>query len=686
MLSDFTVNVLLVDDHPENLAALEAMLERPGQNLVKARSGEEALRCLLNQDFAVILLDVQMPGIDGFETATLIRQRERSCHTPIIFLTAFSTGETSAFTGYALGAVDYLLKPINPAVLTSKVAVFVDLFKKTMEVQRQAAQLTLINDELRRSEERFRSLSACSPIGIFLTDTNGRCTYTNPSCQAICGFRLEDNWKLGWSMFMHPEDRDRVLPDWLDFMHKGWAYSTEFRICTPDRDVRWVQVRTSPMLSDNGQLLGQVGTIEDISERKQAEAIHEQMIREQAARQQAEAANRMKDEFLMLVSHELRTPLNATLGWSRLLLTRELDEETITRALETINRNACSQAKLIEDLLDVSKLMQGKLRLAICPVSLTTLLGFVLETIRPLVDAKSIHVETQLDAAMGKVLGDPERLQQVMLNLLSNAIKFTPEGGRVTVGLSAVSDGAVRDKGFAELTVTDTGIGIPADFLPHVFDRFRQADSTTTRVYGGLGLGLAIAYHLVELHGGKICADSQGEGQGSTFTVRLPLALTPNSLQPAEAGPCAPQTDLPGVLPSLAHTQVLLVEDHDDNRDFIATVLEGAGAQVMAAASVKEALQCLEQSIPDVLISDISLPDADGYGLIGQVKVLEAERQVSIPAIALSAHSRQEDRLQALAAGFLLYITKPVEPDTLVAVVAQVSGATAPEKGSVLPL
>ncbi|MBD0336264.1 MAG: response regulator, partial [Cyanobacteria bacterium Co-bin13] len=612
MLLDSTVNVLLVDDHPENLAALEAMLERPGQNLVKAHSGEEALRCLLNQDFAVILLDVQMPGIDGFETATLIRQRERSCHTPIIFLTAFHTGETSAFTGYALGAVDYLLKPIDPAILTSKVAVFVDLFKKTLEVQRQAAQLTLINSELKRSEERFRSLSACSPIGIFLTDTSGRCTYTNPSCQAICGFRLEDNWKLGWSMFMHPEDRDRVLPDWLDFMHKGWAYSTEFRICPPDGQVRWVQVRTSPMLSDHGQLLGQVGTIEDISERKQAEAIHEQIIREQAARQQAEAANRMKDEFLMLVSHELRTPLNATLGWSRLLLTRELDEETVTRALETINRNACSQAKLIEDLLDVSKLMQGKLRLSICPVNLTKLLGFVLETVQPLLEAKSIQVETRLDPMASKVLGDPERLQQIMLNLLSNAIKFTAEGGRIEVGLAVVKaearepagdqgGGAVEgSENFAQLMVTDTGIGIPAEFLPHVFDRFRQADSTTTRVYGGLGLGLAIAYHLVELHGGQIHAYSKGEGLGSTFTVHLPLAPMLEPLRLAEPPAGKPHFQAGS---SLAQTQVLLVEDHDDNRDYIATVLEGAGAQVIAAASVKEALLCLEQSIPDVLVS-----------------------------------------------------------------------------------
>ncbi|HEY9735311.1 MAG TPA: response regulator, partial [Trichocoleus sp.] len=438
MSSEPTANILLVDDHPENLVALEAMLEGLGQNLVKAQSGEEALRCLLNQDFAVILLDVQMPGMDGFETATLIRQRERSSHTPIIFLTAFNTGKTSAFTGYALGAVDYLLKPIDPPVLTSKVTVFVDLFKKTLEVQRQAAQLALINDELRCSEERFRSLSACSPIGIFLTDTAGRCTYTNPSCQAICGFRLEASWESGWATFMHPDDRDRILPEWLDFMHKGWAYSAEFRLCSIEGTDRWVQVRTSPMLSDQGQLLGQVGTIEDITERKQAEAIREQIIQEQAARQQAEVANRMKDEFLMLVSHELRTPLNATMGWSRLLLCKDLDAATTTRALETIHRNACAQTRLIEDLLDVSRLMQGNLRLAVQPLKLDSLLGFVLETVRPLAAAKSIQLEVTLDPAVGAVVGDSGRLQQAVLNLLSNAIKFTPENGQIDLRLDQV--------------------------------------------------------------------------------------------------------------------------------------------------------------------------------------------------------------------------------------------------------
>src|SRR4028118_717007 len=264
------VNVLLVDDHPENLLALEAILEGLGQHLVKAHSGEEALRCLLHQDFAVILLDVQMPGMDGFETATLIRNRARSQHTPIIFLTAFSTSETLMFKGYSLGAVDYLFKPVEAEVLTSKVGVFVDLFKKTEEVKRQAAQLAAVNTELRESEERFRSLSACSPVGIFLTDIEGRGTYTNPRCQAICGFTLEESLGDGWLNSVYPEDRQKVFAQWSETTREGRSYSDELRLQTKEGSIRWVHVRSSPMFSDQGELIGHVGTVEDITERKQA--------------------------------------------------------------------------------------------------------------------------------------------------------------------------------------------------------------------------------------------------------------------------------------------------------------------------------------------------------------------------------------------------------------------------------
>jgi PAS domain S-box-containing protein len=534
MQTEPKVNILLVDDHPENLIALEAVLDGLGQNIVKAGSGEEALRCLLNQDFAVILLDVQMPGMDGFETATLIRQRDRSRNTPIIFLTAFSTSDNLMFKGYSLGAVDYLLKPLDPVILNSKVAVFVELFKKTLEVRQQATQLTAMNAEIKQSEERFRTLSACSPMGIFLTDISGKCTYSNPKFQAIFGFKTAESWHEECARFTLPEDRDILLVEWPNCIRQGQPYSGEFRIYQQNESLCWVHIRTAPMLSDSGKLLGHVGTLEDITERKQAEAVREQFIREHAARQQAEEANRMKDEFLAILSHELRTPLNSILGWSRLLVTKKFDEATRIKALETIERNARSQARLVNDILDISQIIQGNLRLSIQPVNLQTLIDVAVETARPQAEEKSIELKTELYPEALRISGDHERLRQILGNLLSNAIKFTRDSGVVEIKLKLreTEDNSINNH-HVQLQVIDQGIGISPKFLPHVFDSFRQGDSTISRPYGGLGLGLAIARHLVELHGGTITAESEGEGKGATFTIDLPLSS------------CTPETELP---------------------------------------------------------------------------------------------------------------------------------------------
>ncbi len=654
------VNVLLVDDHPENLVALEAILDGLGQNLVKAHSGEEALRCLLDQDFAVILLDVQMPGIDGFETATLIRQRQRSRDTPIIFLTAFNTSDELMVKGYALGAVDYLFKPLNSAILTSKVTAFVELFQKRLEVEQQAAQLAQINAELKRSEERFRLLSRCSPVGIFLMDTAGCYSYANPSCQEICGFSIQENWQTDWTQVIHPNDRERVLSDWASCILQGEPYSSQFRIERPE--LRWVNVRSSPMLSDAGELLGHVGTIEDITDRQQAEAARSQILQEQTARQQAETANRMKDEFLAIVSHELRTPLNSILGWSQLLLNRKLDESTIERALQTIERNARAQAQLIEDILDVSQIIRGKLRLTIQPVSIVPQMESVIESVRPLAESKSIQIHTEFDPTVEKLYADSERLRQMIWNLLSNAIKFTPEQGSIIVRLTKVEQQGAQ---YAQIQVIDNGIGISADFLPHVFDRFRQADTTTTRSYSGLGLGLAIVSHLVEQHGGSIWAESAGANQGAQFTIHLPLVevAEPEPAQPVQNGRA-----------SLSQLQVLIVEDNYDTRDFLRMVLEEAGAVVTAVASVSEALRHLEQAQPDLLISDIGMPMTSGYELIQQLREREKQQDTHIPAIALTAYARAEDQMEALDAGFEIHLAKPVEPEDLLNAVAKAVG------------
>ncbi len=701
------VNILLVDDKLENLLALEAILEKLGENLVRATSGEEALRCLLHQDFAVILLDVQMPGMDGFETATLIRNRGRSRHTPIIFLTAFSTSDQMLFKGYALGAVDYLLKPIDPNILTSKVTVFAELFKKTEAVKLQAAQLVAVNAELRQSEERFRSLSTCSPVGIFEIDTEGRCRFTNPRYQTICGVKAAQSVEKSWLESVHPEDRERAVTTWSTYINEGRDYSEEFRFQTAHGNVRWVQVRSSPMLSGQGELLGYVGTLEDITERKQAEEVRAQVIREQTARQEAEAANRMKDEFLAVLSHELRTPLTSMLGWSKILRSKKLDEKATSRALEAIERNATSQMQLIEDILDVSRIIRGQLRLNVCAVNLITVMEAALEAVRPLAEAKDIQLNTVLDTSVGSMYGDPARLQQVVWNLLTNAIKFTQKGGRVEVKLSTYFGYSINDNPdlasnntalasaspdensnlntdessepksknenpkfqYAQIQVIDTGIGITPEFLPKVFERFRQADSTTTRSHNGLGLGLAIVRHLVELHKGTISAASPGTEKGATFTVRLPL-LQDNRGNKAnkEAG----EISSPEVSTPLAGLKVLVVDDETDTRNFLSFMFEDYGAVATAASSVDEALAVLEQAKPDILISDIGMSEQDGYTLIRKLRSLEPEKGGRIPAIALTAYTRDEDRLKALAAGFQQHLPKPIDPSKLIGVVVNV--------------
>jgi len=693
MASDEKVNILLVDDHPENLLALEAVLEDLGQNLVKATSGSQALRCLLNQDFAVILLDVQMPDMDGFETANLIRQRERSRHVPILFLTAFSTSESMVFKGYAVGAIDYLFKPIDAEILKSKVAAFVDLFQKTEEIKRQAEKLTIANAQLRKSEEQFRSLSACSPVGIFLTDVAGHCTYINPRYQTILGITAEESLGEDWTRSLTQADQEDVLIDWMTSIYTGEEYSREFEILTPTGIERWVNIRSSPMLADDGEVIGYVGTVEDISDRKQAEEQRTKLIREQAALKEAEATNRMKDEFLATLSHELRTPLNSILGWSKLLRTRKLDEKAIARALETIERNAHLQAQLIEDILDVSRIIRGKLVLNFCRINLVSVIETAINTVRLQAEAKNIHFEFVITPILGEsaslepwksqstspspfpVHGDPDRLQQVVWNLLSNAIKFTPEGGQVEIKLSVVRGEEKQQTAthYGQIQVSDTGIGINPDFLAHVFERFRQADGSTTRNQTGLGLGLAIARHLIELHRGSIHADSPGEGLGSTFTVKLPLLEVEKTI-PVEASPPTKETadtslkELP-----LDKLQVIVVDDDVDTLHFITIALEESGAQVKAVASAKEALSEIQQSQPDILISDIGMPEEDGHTLIRKVRLLPPEQGGQILAIALTAYARDEDSTAALTAGFNMYASKPVELTKLINMVEKLA-------------
>jgi two-component system CheB/CheR fusion protein len=413
--------------------------------------------------------------------------------------------------------------------------------------------------------------------------------------------------------------------------------------------------------------------IEDITERHRLEREATELLEsEQKARAEAEKANRIKDDFLATVSHELRTPLTSILGWTRLMLSGQLDEEAQHRALETIDRNVQSQAQLIEDLLDVSRIISGNLRLDIQSVDLPTVIAKAIEIIRPTAEIKNIRIQIMFDSGDNVIYGDPERMQQILWNLISNAVKFTPKGGRIQVRLEHVNSNI-------EIVVQDSGQGISADFLPYVFDRFRQSDSSTRRKSGGLGLGLAIVRHLAELHGGSVSVDSEGEGKGSTFTVRLPRRaanVNPYMLKPdvkQKHTRMANEYSTFDIAPVLEGLRLLVVEDEPDSREVIAMLLRQAGAEVTACASVAKALQTLPEQLPDVIISDIGMPEQDGYQLIEQVRALAPEAGGQIPAIALTAYARVEDRVRALSAGFQLFVPKPVEPGELVAAVASLA-------------
>jgi PAS domain S-box-containing protein len=429
--------------------------------------------------------------------------------------------------------------------------------------------------------------------------------------------------------------------------------------------------RISPLINDAGRVVGTMTVIEDVTERvareaellAQVDARTEALAREKAAREEAEEANRLKDEFLATVSHELRTPLTAILGWSNMLLTGKLKAESHDRALEIIHRNAQSQNQLISDLLDVSRIISGKLRLDLRTVELTPIIEAAIEATRPAVEGKGICINTSLDRHAGPINGDADRLQQVIWNLLTNAIKFTPQGGQIFVKSESIA-------AHVEITVQDSGIGISREFLPHIFERFRQADRGINRTHGGMGLGLSIVRQLVELHGGTVRAASEGEGKGATFVVRLPfVALKEEAERMERLLPVAAEPLEIECPPSLEGLRVLVVDDEADTREMIRAVLEHCKVEVATAESASAALEAVARFRPDVLISDLGLPEEDGYSLIAKVRALPAERGGQMPAAALTAYVRAEDRMKVLRSGFQLHVPKPFEPAELVTVV-----------------
>lgn len=518
----------------------------------------------------------------------------------------------------------------------------------TLESQQEA---------LRQSEERYRLLAEALPQFVWLADTEGRVEYCNQYWYRYTGLTEAQTLGFGWKAALHPDDRERTEQQWQQAAKTSSSYEIEYRVRAAQGLYRWYLASVGPACDRQERVIKWVGTAVDVEERKQVEAERGELLsREQAARERAETANRIKDEFLAVLSHELRSPLNPILGWAKLLRSRRFDDATASKALETIERNAKLQAQLIEDLLDVSRILQSKLKLTISSVNLAVTIEAALETVQLAATAKSIQIHTEFAPNIRPVAGDANRLQQVVWNLVSNAVKFTPSGGRVDVRLEPVGTEV-------QIQVTDNGKGIPREFLPYVFDSFRQADSTTTRKFGGLGLGLSIVRHLVELHGGTVQAESPGEGLGATFTVKLPMmeASLPTLHRPSTSG----DANLEGV-------KVLVVDDEADMRQLACAMLEQVGASVTAVSSAAEALAVLKQAEADVLVSDIGMPHTDGYMLVRQVRSLAPEHGGRIPAIALTAYAGESDRQQALTAGFQRHVPKPVEPEVLVRAIAQV--------------
>jgi PAS domain S-box-containing protein len=514
---------------------------------------------------------------------------------------------------------------------------------------------------LRQTEQRLRLAQRAGKIGTWEWNLRTNEVSWSEGIWDLLGLEIgtEEPGVKPWLDFIHPDDSPRIMQGVEKVIDEGSEYYDEFRIIRKDHTVIWLASKGQIIRDANGQAERFLGVNIDITERKQAEEEREDLLlREQAAREVAETANRIKDEFLAVLSHELRTPLNPILGWIKLLRTHQLDEHKQALALETIERNAKLQTQLIGDLLDISRILQGKLTLNMSPVNLAVTIAAAKETVRLAAEAKSIQIHTEIAPDVQLFMGDAGRLQQVVWNLLSNAVKFTPAGGKVNIKLESTNT-------CTQIQVSDTGKGITPEFLPYVFETFRQADSATTRKFGGLGLGLAIVRNIVEMHGGTVHVDSPGEDQGATFTVKLPLMAT--SVQPAEN-----QTSVKTSL-NLLGLRVLVVEDEKDTRELLVFTMQQCGAKVIDAASAHEAFKILKQYQPEILVCDIGMPEMDGYAFIRQLRTFSKEQGGQIPAIALTAYAGESDQKQALAAGFQRHLSKPIDFEELVEAIMSLS-------------
>jgi PAS domain S-box-containing protein len=653
------VAILVVDDHAANLDALEAVLSPLGHRIVRAQSGEQALTLLGREEFSLALIDLRLPGLDGLQTAALMKARPRTRKLPIIFTSAGDVDGDTMARAFAQGAVDFVTLPCDPRILRSKAALFLEWHLQAEKQKREVAAIR--RRDRRRYEEatahRVRNLADLMPLCVWAANRDGRIDYVNRAWVEYTGLNAVQANEIGHLEVIHPDDRLRVHEAWTEAVKTGQTLEVEYRLRRKSDGVyHWHLLRAAPDRSPRGALLGWVATATDIESQKDAQS-------------RAEDANRTKDEFLATISHELRTPLNAIYGWTRMLRKGEVSREQMDRALQTIERNTRAQIKLVEDLLDVSRIVAGKLTLDLRNLTATDVVRAAVDAMMPTALAKRVELHALYDPTPSRISGDPNRLQQVVWNLVANAIKFTPAGGHVEVVVGPVGD-------HVEIEVNDTGHGIAPEFLPHVFDAFRQADGSPTRAHGGLGLGLAIVKHIVELHQGSVDVHSEGYGRGARFVVRLPQLAPAQAEAPIEWPSRSTGSFRP--IHHLAEVRILIVDDDLDSRDMLATVFQQYGALVDLAASANEALAQIESHPPDVLLSDVGMPGEDGHSLIKRIRAQERETKTFLPAIALTGYATADDSARALAAGFQLHIAKPIDPAELLLLVSRLVDGDAP--------
>jgi len=636
--------VLVVDDNPATRYSTGRVIRAAGFLTAEAGSGAEAL-AQIGQGMSAVVLDVHLPDIDGFELCRTIRARPATALLPVVHLSAAYVRDEDRVTGLNAGADAYLVHPVEPAVLVATLQALI--------------RARLAEDQLRRSEQRFRAIYDQAQSGIALLDEQARFADANPAMLRMLGRTREELIGAALAELAPPEWREHVQAQLANPVQGRAPWRGEFPLLGPES----APVHLEWSVSSHVEPGVRIAIAIDVSGRHELEQRRRELLeREQAARQVAEHLARTKDDFIAVLSHELRTPLNAIMGWVHILQRRGTTPEG-AKGLEAIERNVKTQARIISDILDVARINSGKLRLdrewadpaELVASSVTALAGSIAQ--------RRLQVHTELEDAHAPAFLDPARFQQIVWNLLTNAIKFSPEEGRILVRLQRAGDRL-------QLAVQDFGQGITGEFLPHLFERFTQSDSPGNRRHGGLGLGLSIVKHLVDLHGGRVSAESAGEGQGTCMRVDLPVAPVTEAADFAETAGAEPGAEAGGT--PLQGLDVLLVEDDAEASEILGVVLAERGARVRSAHDYDEALAALQQAWPDVLVSDIGLPGRDGYELLRRIRELEAVRGgAHLPAIALTAFARPQDLQKTLAAGFDLHLAKPLKPHMLVEAIAR---------------